>query len=1418
MRLICVLLWKHAMVRKRRWFYSIVEFTFSLLLIVLPYLTKDAEFDAASGREVERLSRKRAPTLRRILYSPETNLTNWLMDEVGAKLGTPRLNHLPENDEVGMSAVSKARIEDYMRDMQNIDAVVLYQYEDGTLPSKLNYTIRLGKDFDTSSVSSPLVPRYPVADSDQNPLEKDSVDHVGATQARAYHTYEGHIYRLQWAIDIAYLGLQKGVDTRRMPMPDVIPLDNDDKNQIDLMKILLGFEVAFSCRLGLLIIFTFLMTNLLNDKNSGIQELMKMEGVSIKTIFIAHFLNVLPGGLVYAIGYRVIIKTSDNDNPIFPRTDGFLIFISLVLHFLSIMPWAFIGAYLINTGILITVTSFLFYFAPSIFLDIISSEIQEKASRVMTVLSTSLFPHQPLKWIMIEIGIREAFGQGVTFGNMGKATGEKHGSVLEGLVAMLAQIALYTLLAWYLAMVRPGKYGQPMPCNFLCKWSYWRSKPEIKMDTVEEEIYEPNKQYFEEAPKGLLAGIQIINVTKIFAHNVAVANLTLNVYKGEITVLLGHNGAGKTTLMNIISGLIGASAGTVLVNGMDTSLSREEVRSQLGLCPQHNLHFADLTVKEHVVFFGLLKGGKWSQVKEDSRELLKLLNMLDKANNMAGQLSGGMKRRLQLACALAGGASVLVLDEPTSGLDVETRRELWDLLLKLRGTRTVLLTTHFMEEADALADRIAAMHRGALRCHATPMFLKKAIGSGYRLTFTTAGPPNETALTAAIRSVVPDATVRDHALKFISYTLPARDSAKFPTLFSNLEAKRTELGIYTIGVGKSNLEEVFMTLCSDVTSKFETDQTSLATMPVPSFPKLTGRKLCSRQFTFLLKRQFNYITSKMKIFFFLQAFLPVLIICLLAKMCNNSLLATEGDSPPPALVALRRNHSGEEAPGPNADGPDVMQSLDITTISSIDSTVANGIQANDIKQDHYESIAPHTTFRLLANALAASTNNTPVQLVTPKKLIHSKMPIITGMWYVMYSLVVTNVLSGYVQLPSAERATGTRHIHLMCGCPLIVYWTATLVTHIFLGILFFILPNIVAQLLFDEDSTLNHAGFLISSSVILLLALMAMCSVMYLTSVLFAARLTFWLLIIMNMIFSMVTPIIHLANQIIIRNNKRYEKGYFYYVCVILSYVVPYHTMVMALSESSVVARLNAMCKLNKRNCPLGPVKIAQISTFNADACCASAKEDYASYWEFGTDTPGEGVLILACQFVVYSVLLLLADHGLFKMLFDRCQNCRLKFPPPRFDDPVVTAEKEYVEETVQKPKNQITDAILCHGVHKRFKTCPWKSYHAVKGINFSVKKGECFGLLGVNGAGKSTTFKMLSAELFPTRGSVYSNGQFNDLLHKTKYMRTLSYCPQFFGLDDFLTGRQNLELVLTLRGLKPADVIGEASSWIEEV
>ncbi|KOB58018.1 putative ATP-binding cassette sub-family A member 3 [Operophtera brumata] len=125
----------------------------------------------------------------------------------------------------------------------------------------------------------------------------------------------------------------------------------------------------------------------------------------------------------------------------------------------------------------------------------------------------------------------------------------------------------------------------------------------------------------------------------------------------------------------------------------------------------------------------------------------------------------------------------------------------------LRGEHTVLLTTHFMEEADALGDRVAALHQGHLRCHATPMHLKKAIGTGYRLSFTTNGAPRDAAITRVVTSFVREATVKEKTINSLSYNLPSSDSSRFPDLFTALEEKKSELGIETIGVGVSTLEE-----------------------------------------------------------------------------------------------------------------------------------------------------------------------------------------------------------------------------------------------------------------------------------------------------------------------------------------------------------------------------------------------------------------------------------------------------------------------------------------------------------------------------------------------------------------------------------------------------------------------------------
>ncbi|KAK2172715.1 hypothetical protein NP493_937g00020 [Ridgeia piscesae] len=199
-------------------------------------------------------------------------------------------------------------------------------------------------------------------------------------------------------------------------------------------------------------------------------------------------------------------------------------------------------------------------------------------------------------------------------------------------------------------------------------------------------------------------------------------------YEGQITVLLGNNGAGKTTLMYMLTGFYSPTSGTALVNGFDICKDMEGARRCLGLCPQHNVLYDNLTVYEHLVFFAKLKNYPVYEIKRDIETFLQDIQLTDKRNAYVKALSGGMKRKLSVLLALIGGSKVIILDEPTSGLDPEARRQTWDLLKKYRSGRTIMLTTHYMDEADYLGDRIAIMANGRLQCCGTPMYLKQQYG------------------------------------------------------------------------------------------------------------------------------------------------------------------------------------------------------------------------------------------------------------------------------------------------------------------------------------------------------------------------------------------------------------------------------------------------------------------------------------------------------------------------------------------------------------------------------------------------------------------------------------------------------------------------------------------------------------------
>ena len=223
----------------------------------------------------------------------------------------------------------------------------------------------------------------------------------------------------------------------------------------------------------------------------------------------------------------------------------------------------------------------------------------------------------------------------------------------------------------------------------------------------------------------------------------AVNGINVKMFTDQIFVLLGHNGAGKTTTISMLTGLINSSEGSANIFGIDMFSQMGEVRQMMGVCPQHDVLFDLLTPEEHLDIFYEFKGADKTNKKKEIESLLHDIGVADKRNSLASQLSGGNKRKLSVAIALCGNSRFVLLDEPTAGLDIQARRQLWNMLRAYKKDKIVLLTTHYMDEADILGDRIGIMTQGKMTCLGSSMFLKSRFGVGYVMTVIKTSPlPN----------------------------------------------------------------------------------------------------------------------------------------------------------------------------------------------------------------------------------------------------------------------------------------------------------------------------------------------------------------------------------------------------------------------------------------------------------------------------------------------------------------------------------------------------------------------------------------------------------------------------------------------------------------------------------------------------
>ncbi|XP_047048205.1 ABC transporter A family member 7-like [Lolium rigidum] len=295
----------------------------------------------------------------------------------------------------------------------------------------------------------------------------------------------------------------------------------------------------------------------------------------------------------------------------------------------------------------------------------------------------------------------------------------------------------------------------------------------------------------------------------------AVRGLSLALRKGQCFGMLGPNGAGKTSFINMMIGLVRPSYGTAYIHGMDLRKDMTEIYENIGVCPQHDLLWGTLTGREHLLFYGRMKNLTGAALVKAVDKSLKSVNLFycgfgDKSVN---KYSGGMKRRLSVAIALIGNPKVVYMDEPSTGLDTTSRNDLWNVIKRAKKECTIILTTHSMEEAEELCDRVGIFVSGNFHCLGTPNELKARYGGTRVLTITTA-VEHEEEVARLITELSPSATKIYGMSGTQKFELPKRE-VRLEGVFGAVAAARGRFPVQGWGVTDTTLEDVFIRVAKD---------------------------------------------------------------------------------------------------------------------------------------------------------------------------------------------------------------------------------------------------------------------------------------------------------------------------------------------------------------------------------------------------------------------------------------------------------------------------------------------------------------------------------------------------------------------------------------------------------------------------
>ncbi|XP_070068185.1 phospholipid-transporting ATPase ABCA3-like [Drosophila takahashii] len=1242
------------------------------------------------------------------------------------------------------------------------------------------------------------------------------------------HDYPGYLrdgfLALQQELSLAYIRQKSGssnlpkVNVQHYPYP---AYKKDDF--LNYLTTLLPLFIVLSFMYPSLCITKFIAA----EKEQQLKEVMKIMGLRNWLHWAAWFVKSIVQLAIFAILIATAFKVDTKYGPVLENSSFTVLLFFLISYIIASICFCFMMATLFSkasTASTVTALTLLIAHIPYYFTFDVS---------LSSKLGWSLIPNTAVGLGFKLIVNFEEVGDGLQWSSLFTPASDGDSLTVGAVIMMMmTSSVIFMTICLYVEQVRPGDFGVPRPWNFPFTREFWgikSTKRENDSEFVQMDQLDPKA--FEKELEGKQIGLQIKDLRKRFADKTVVKGLTMNMFKDEITVLLGHNGAGKTTTISMLTGMIPPTSGAAIINGYDITTHTEEARMSMGICPQHNVLFDGMSVSNHIRFFSRIKGLRGEEVEAEVAKYLKMIQLEDKANVPASKLSGGMKRKLSVCCALCGGTKVVLCDEPSSGMDPAARRQLWDLLQKEKVGRTLLLTTHFMDEADVLGDRIAIMCDGKLQCLGSTFFLKKQYGSGYRLICVKDDDCRTNKVTALLNRYIPGLQpVLDIGAE-LSYQLPDRYSPKFEEMFNELEERSDDLHLNGYGVSITSLEEVFMKVGAeqDSTAKVREQSDSFngdnykSVESLGTFSnnrrKLQGLKLYLNQWKAMLLKKLLY-TWRNKLFLFVLNLTPLffLLISYLSVLSTDDLKPmTFSITQYPSAVTvldLSETKNGSRGQEMGLKYADLAKSygdaykLELTGkenfedyISKVGETKQTGINPHYLVGASFSNSkiiawlnnqayhAAPLALNMVHNAMAKALVGPQVQIGVTNAPLHYPPPPNSEKSIVLIMAVLVSlslyfsmcfVSSMYILFPIRERGSRAKLLQFVGGVKLWIFWTSQFICD-FASNLVTAMIVIVAILCFQVPGL----GFseLSCFFVLLLFYGFSVVPFIYTMSLVIREPVTgFARTAIINIFFGFALVV---AFLVVAKMKGSYENALFLYWTF---HIFPQFALGMGLANIITNMANRAIYSFS-----LG-IPYTKLCDTNPKYC-----ESFFSWNYFGISYQ---LISMTATGIFFFLILFLVEFRVIPVLMFKIRQKLTKMSSPSTDN--------YVDDDVDQERKRILHMTADERASKNLVldrvTKNYGQFRAVDQVSLCVRETECFGLLGVNGAGKTTTFKMMTGEEWISSGAAYVQGQILGWNMSGIY-KLIGYCPQFDALPTGLTGREVLRVFCLLCGVPGEDI-----------